>query len=372
MQSTFVRWTCCLLAQAAMGNSVTVIPHDDNLIRYEGRFQRMETGSAFDMPGSRLTVQFTDSEQIDMTLSQRMGEPFLPHRFWVYVDGALSDTIVDTRDMINNTWTRFNLASSLDSTRTYTVSLVKITEAQYDGRQPSPNYVMLSNLILDDGARLFPAPSSPRRRIEFIGDSITAGFCTLCDTVDPALGDYAKESFALSHADLTCSRLQASCHTAAWSGFGVVRNCCGGVTLMPEIYTRTLLSVPGSTWDFTQWIPDVVVVNLGTNDNLNSADPGETERSYVREYARLLRNIRGSYPAATLFAACGPMSYAYCPFVAEAIAMLSEEAIAVTAVTYGPMSSACCNHPSGAAQENMASELSMKIASVMGWDVPSL
>ena len=54
-------------------------------------------------------------------------------------------------------------------------------------------------------------------------------------------------------------------HTAAWSGLGMVRNCCGGNTTMPAIFGRTLATVnKNSTWDFKSWTADVLVINLGT------------------------------------------------------------------------------------------------------------
>jgi hypothetical protein len=72
----------------------------------------------------------------------------------------------------------------------------------------------------------------------------------------------------------------AECHFNAWSGLGMVRNCCGGSTLASDVWTRTLATVQsdntsdphGTTaenmWDFSKWTADAVVINLGTNDHL--------------------------------------------------------------------------------------------------------
>lgn len=68
-----------------------------------------------------------------------------------------------------------------------------------------------------------------------------AGFCDLCHTVDDSAGQYTQESFALDHPYLICAESNATCC------FGVVRNCCGGETLMPEVYSRTLATVNDSS-----------------------------------------------------------------------------------------------------------------------------
>jgi hypothetical protein len=46
------------------------------------------------------------------------------------------------------------------------------------------------------------------------------------------------------------------------SGYGMARNCCGGETLMPDVFRRTLGSVPIADWNFSNWVPDALVINL--------------------------------------------------------------------------------------------------------------
>jgi hypothetical protein len=48
--------------------------------------------------------------------------------------------------------------------------------------------------------------------------------------------------------------LNAQVHTAAWSGLGMVHNCCGGNTTMPAIFSRTLATKNvDNTWDWSSW-----------------------------------------------------------------------------------------------------------------------
>jgi hypothetical protein len=189
-----------------------------------------------------------------------------------------------------------------------------------------------------------PACDRPHAR------SITAGYCNLCketgevefsatDSVTastpPAAawasagfggspGGVDAESFAHSWAHLICDTLGAECHNQAWSGYGMVMNCCGGATLMSDVWKRTLATVtsadPASdphgtaasnAWEFKSWKPDGVVINLGTNDQLGGRP--QLVPAYNATYLALVEDAAAAYGAGTtFFLACGPMSTSYC------------------------------------------------------------
>ena len=65
---------------------------------------------------------------------------------------------------------------------THDVRIFKSSEAQWAAPVPSPNYITLDAVVLTGaGAAVLPQPppGPPPRRLEFIGDSITAGYCNL-------------------------------------------------------------------------------------------------------------------------------------------------------------------------------------------------
>jgi hypothetical protein len=127
--------------------------------------------------------------------------------------------------------------------------------------------------------------------VEFLGDSITAGFDNQCDIADAPKGMPWSESFAKSWATLMCDELKAECHYNAWSGFGMVANCCGGSTLASDVWTRTIASlgsgnssdphgtIPSNRWNFSKWKAHALVINLGTNDHLGSAPDPQPDSS---------------------------------------------------------------------------------------------
>lgn len=51
-----------------------------------------------------------------------------------------------------------------------------------------------------------------------------------------------------------------------------------------------------NSWDFSKWIPDIVVVLLGSNDFFTGTLVEPSEDTFVSAYVELLRKIRISYP----------------------------------------------------------------------------
>merc|ERR1712000_585028 len=98
---------------------------------------------------------------------------------------------------------------------------------QWNNKEPSPNFLTFSGFSLDMGDALPPITPIPNLRLEFLGDSITAGYCNLCPTVPSWPTGANQESFLAAWPSLVCEELNADCHTAAWSGFGMVRNIDG-------------------------------------------------------------------------------------------------------------------------------------------------
>jgi lysophospholipase L1-like esterase len=72
---------------------------------------------------------------------------------------------------------------------------------------------------------------------------------------------------------------------------------------MPDYYGRTLPERADSAWDFSRFVPDAVLINLGTND-FALGDPG---MAFQHRYLRFVQELRERYPVARFFLAMGPM-----------------------------------------------------------------
>lgn len=149
------------------------------------------------------------------------------------------------------------------------------------------------------------SPPAPRRRtLEFIGDSITAGYGNEGAEATCQFSA-ATENGAATYAALTADALDADAVVLAWSGKGVWRNRDDTMTdTMPIVSRRALPNDPNSTWDAQQGIPDAVIINLGTND----FGPGVPDAAqFAAAYAKLIQDIRQRAPRALIVCTLGPM-----------------------------------------------------------------
>lgn len=147
----------------------------------------------------------------------------------------------------------------------------------------------------DVKGEMLPPPPHAERRMELIGDSITAGYGNegpgaVCSFSPEDQNQYT------TYGAVAARALGAEHVTIAWSGKTIGQ--------MTDFYERTLPSRPDSRWDFKSWTPQLVVMNIGTN-NFATYDPGETK--YVRIYSALYDRVRKAYPDAFIVCLLGPM-----------------------------------------------------------------
>ena len=165
----------------------------------------------------------------------------------------------------------------------------------------------LSGFVLDKGCKLVTPDPLPKRKIEFIGNSITCGY-----GVEDTLGDDhyldETENHWLSYATLTSDALGAQHFSISRSGIGAYRNYGGPATgssdAMPQMYDLTLYHDSTQLWNFKRWTPDVVCINLGTND---FSTPAYDAALYEKSYLGLVRHVRNCYPQAFIVLMSGPM-----------------------------------------------------------------
>ena len=150
-------------------------------------------------------------------------------------------------------------------------------------------------------------PAARTRQIEFIGDSLTAGYGNLSTTRDCSTnGGIDRNSNAdLTFGALTSRALNADYQINAISGRGMVRNYGGGDPGVSyrNFYDRALLNVDGDVWQNPgTWRPQLIVVGLGTNDFSTALKPGEQwptpERlvaAFKSAYQGFLDKLRARY-----------------------------------------------------------------------------
>jgi lysophospholipase L1-like esterase len=97
----------------------------------------------------------------------------------------------------------------------------------------------------------------------------------------------------------------------AASGRGMFRNYGGAAGLtIPEFYDLTAPDTAWPAWDFSRYTPDIIVINLGTNDfstGLTADELVAMREGYRLAYSKFLTHLRTVHPLATLIGAVGPM-----------------------------------------------------------------
>jgi len=333
------------------------IPADHPLIRYTGRFDFSDPRRPrFDWPAVTIEAAF-EGPTIAALLD----------------DGGNSyDVTIDGQTSILRTQpgqTRYILAEGLGR-GTHAVRLVKRTETFYG----TPQFL---GFELDEGRDLIALPPAKERRIEFVGDSITAGYGVEGDS-PTCIFSPETENAALTYAAQTAEQLNAAYTIAAVSGVGVVRNYNSDGAMsagtMITYYGRTVANDLAENWNFGQGAPDAVVINLGTNDY--STTPHPAGEVFLQGYTNLIFKVREKYPEAHIFAVAGPLMVGPAEETIRSVVtqmnevlnddrvhyVQIENTLELSAVDFG-----CDWHPNVSGQAKIAAQLAPAIAGVMGW-----
>jgi lysophospholipase L1-like esterase len=222
------------------------------------------------------------------------------------------------------------------------------------------------------GGKLMPSPPPLERRIETIGDSITTGFGTegpgaACGYVNSEQNEY------LTYGAIAARQLNADHTTIAWSGKTLHE--------MKEYFDKSLPQrTDGPRWNFAHYQPNVVVLNVGTN-NFALVDPGEAR--FVRLYHELYQTVRAAYPKAFIVCALGSMLSDVYPenrrnltqarkYMKVAVAKLKESGETNTDFLEFPEQNhadglGCGFHPSLKTHKQMGDRLTAFIKEHVGW-----
>lgn len=161
--------------------------------------------------------------------------------------------------------------------------------------------------ILDDDAALLRLPAQPDRRIEFIGNSITCGYGNESDDPNEHFSNETENHY-YTYAARTARALGAEYQAVCRSGIGIYRNYDGPETgsddCMPAEYPYTCYHDKSQLWDFARFTPQVVCLNLGTNDT----STGIADQARLTEaYYGFVKTLRGYYPKAKIVLLTGSM-----------------------------------------------------------------
>lgn len=185
-------------------------------------------------------------------------------------------------------------------------------------RMDSCHVVQLHGLIFAENAVISAPDPLPDRKIEVYGDSVSAGEVSeavdFCGQVDPPHNGELSNSY-WSYSWCTARRLNAQLHDIAQGGAALMADTGWfhgpDYQGMEEIYDKLQYNdqiTPTKPWDFSRYVPDVVIVAIGQNDShpddYMARDPqGEKAENWKNHYRTFVRTLRETYPKAHIILA---------------------------------------------------------------------
>lgn len=350
-----------LLSHSAMAQTshMTFIAPSDSNIVYTGRIDYSNPNRpTFTYPGIEIRTAFTGNSILMMAK---------PHSgyFVVKIDNEQPFKIAFLSDSVAT------ISHESDPTTTHQLAITYVSE----GYQTHPEF---RGFLLGSGTRITHPSDIPTKRIEFIGNSITCGYGIEADKPDEPYTE-ATANYYLTYAAQTARNLHAQANVVARSGIGVYRNYNGPQTgdavNMNTEYPYTLLYDDTHPWDFSRFTPDVVCINLGTNDtSTTGADPTLLYKGFRDLYTQ----VRSHYPNAKIILITGCMMKDK-PLAMTKRAMDATQQYAITqgdTQVYrldfpphdGSLGYGASWHPSQQQHTAMANQLTTYLKKLMNWE----
>ena len=270
-------------------------------IEYSGRIDTVSLEAAqISWSGTSIKLNF-EGESINAIFSDEIGENY----YNIFIDNEFSNIL-----KLDSVKRSYELASNLEKGK-HSVEIFKRTEW---GNGLSNFYGFKIN-----NGKVLPKSNIKKRKMEFYGNSVSAGYA-VDDLSGRDLHDSIYTNNYKGYAALTARHYDAKYHCICKSGIGVTVSWDS--LIMPEIYNKLIPTDSSSFWDFSNYSPDIVVVNLFQNDSwlvelpnheeyikrFNKTPP--TDNQLITAYQNFILNLRKQYPKTNIICTLGSMDAA--------------------------------------------------------------
>lgn len=269
-------------------------------LTYQGRVSITADSTSIYWPGTSVSVNFKGT-----SLKAKLKSTKEDAYFYVIIDDSVSAKIEVLKDKPAQ---YYNLASNLKAAN-HSATLYKLSN--------STSANQFYGFELNKDAEVLKGSKLPKRKIEFYGNSITAGHGVdtppnLKDSGDPK---YFNNYY--TYAAITARHFNAQYVNTSRSGIGVTISWFPEI--MPETYDRLDPLDDKSKWDFSKYQPQVIVVNLFQNDSWLINNPNDlqfksrfgvkkpSEAFIIDAYKNLIKGIREKNRDAVIICALGNM-----------------------------------------------------------------
>ena len=216
--------------------------------------------------------------------------------------------------------------------------------------------------------KLVPLPPAAKRKIEFIGNSITSGMG--CDQTEIPCDKgvwYDQHNAYKSYGAITARTLNAQYHLSSVSGIGLMHSCCDMKVIMPEVFDKVNMREDTISWDFAGYQPDIVSVCLGQNDGIQDST------TFCNNYLSFIKDLRKHYPSASIVCLTSPMAdEQLLPVMKRFLTAIVSEAGQTDKNVHSfffskRYSQGCGEHPSLEEHKEIAGELTAFLQKLMNW-----
>lgn len=359
----------CLAGCEKAGSSykqIDVAANSEN-VRQIGRTCEKDGVLWFSLSGSGVEFKVSGRKcELTLAADSMAGDAVHAPRYAVYLDGErLMDSVMKKKK-------EAAVVFESEEKEEHTVRLVKLSETL-------DSTMGLAGVACDEGATIEPTEEKDLK-IEFIGDSLTCGY-----GIDGRFGDRystSSEDCTKAFAIRTAEMLDAEYSLFAMSGYGVISGFSmdghrADDKLIKDYYTKLGYSegrfASGTNpsdieWDFS-YKPDVVVINLGTNDDSYTKGDAKKEEEFTEGYSDLIKFVREKNPDAIIVCALGLMRQDLCAQAEEGVARYKESSgdSKVYYLTLDKQSEDVVvdGHPDAASHEHAAEQLSGFIKGIL-------
>lgn len=224
-------------------------------VDYVGRFDRRDAdGPRVGWGGARVVYRFQGTGLTVKLTEDDTGTPADPSSYDVMIDGVVQTSPLSPANGSADHVVASNLGAGV-----HVVELWRRTESHVGITQ-------FRGFEISGGGELLAPPKRPSRRIEFLGDSASNGYGVECADANGNFSG-ATQNERKSYPALIAKAVSAEHHNLSFGGKGIMRNYdAADNDMFTSIYLRALAEDAASTWNFADWVPDLVWIGLAGND----------------------------------------------------------------------------------------------------------
>lgn len=340
-----------VLAFISYSHAQEFVKPDNTRINYTGRVDVTADSTMFYWPGTTAGITFKGSG-VSVKMKSFKEKAF----FYAIID---KDDKKPFKFETDNTLRTINIAKDLGP-GIHTLEIYKLSN--------STSVNVFYGFELYGQTQLLKNPDKRTRKIEFYGNSITAGHGV--DVPEGGSDSGLPEDFNnyYTYAAITARHYNAKPSIIARSGIGIMVSWFAEI--MPETYDRTAPLDSSSKWDFNKYTPDIVVINLFQNDSwiVNRPEFEQFKRRFgsekpseafvIQSYANFVRSVRNKYPSASIICVLGNMDATrtgseWPGYIQKAVDQLNDKKTYTLFFPYKERG----NHPDRKEQEAMSKQL---------------